>query len=450
MIYNKFLISTIIRVILISINSFLFVAIINYEERLFSLIALLILLFMQIWLLYKYVSRTNRDLANFLLSLSAGDTTIDFSNYEIEKIFKGLGKTYSNVLKETQKIQREKEEKENFIQSIVDHITIGIISFNKHGKVFIFNKSAKQILGVNELFQIKELEKVNVGLSGLFLNLKTGKQLIYKLFVNNNLVQLSINSTIIKHSDEEITLVSIQDIKNELEENELKSYQNLIRVINHEMMNSLTPITTLTTSIKRNFSSKNVIKKMSELDIENIEDAVTSSELIEDRTKGLINFIQSYRELTKLTKAKLSKQNIENLFQNIKTLLQSELKENEIVLILDVNPKDLRIDLDSKLIEQVIINLIKNAIEAFPDKSSKKIILKAFENENDRKCIEVIDNGKGIDKDQINDIFIPFFTTREEGSGIGLSLCRQIMRLHKGSINVRSELGKGSNFILEF
>jgi len=189
---------------------------------------------------------------------------------------------------------------------------------------------------------------------------------------------------------------------------------------------------------------------MSELDVENIEDAVTSSELIEDRTKGLINFIQSYRELTRLTKAKLSEQNIENLFQNIKTLLQSELKENEIELILDINPKDLRIDLDSKLIEQVIINLIKNAIEAFPDKTGKQITLKAFDNENVSKYIEIIDNGKGIDKDQINDIFIPFFTTKEDGSGIGLSLCRQIMRLHKGSINVRSELGKGSNFILEF
>jgi len=448
--YNKFLISIIIRVILISINCFLFGLIMNYEGRLFTLIALLIILIGQIYYLYKYVSSTNKGLANFLLSLSAGDTTIDFSNYEIEKIFKGLGKSYSKIIKETQKIQREKEEKENFIQSIVDHITIGIITFNKNGKVFILNKSAKQILGINDLFNIFDLEKVNKDLSKLLLNLKPGKRLICKLSTNKDFKQLSIISTTIKLKDEEISLVSIQDIKNELEENELKSYQNLIRIINHEMMNSLTPITTLTASIKRNFSKNNVIKELTELDFEDIEDAVTSSELIEDRTNGLINFIQSYRELTKLSKAKLSEQNIENLFQKIKTLFQTELKLKEIELNFDINPNELTILLDSELTEQAMINLVKNAIEAFGAKNNKQIILKAYNSGNGNKNIEIIDNGKGIDKDQISDIFIPFFSSKQEGSGIGLSICRQIMRLHKGSINVHSELGKGSKFILEF
>jgi nitrogen fixation/metabolism regulation signal transduction histidine kinase len=450
MVYNKFLVSILIRVLLISATTIAFSIFLMQPERIFTLSALLILLLLQIYLLYKFVGRTNKGLANFLLSLNNRDSSLDFSNYKVEKLFKDLGKTYTGVIDEMQALQQEKEQNSNLLQSIVAHVPIGILTFDGKGKIWMANQAAKEIFGLKNLFSLKDLDKTEQGLAAKFLELKAGQQRMFKLSRNNFDAQLSIRATKNKVKGEEITLVSIQDIKHEMEENELLSYQNLIRVMNHEMMNSLTPITTLTTSIRRSFTSNNKIKNIADLDQESIADALSSSELIEERTKGLINFIQRYRELNQLKELRLANQNIWELFQNISPLLKAELDNKGIKLEIKTEPDELTILLDASLIEQVIINLVKNAKEAFGSKADMQIILSAWRDKKGKACIEIRDNAKGIAADQLKDIFVPFFTTKENGSGIGLSLSRQIMKLHGGNIQVKSELGKGSSFVLEF
>ncbi len=448
--YNRFLISTFIRVVLISINSFFIAYFGNMEKRLFTIIFLMIILLIQIWQLYRYVSKTNRDLAKFLFYLKYGDTSLHFSTHQIEKIFKGLSKNFNQIIADVHQIKAEKEEKEQFLQSTVQHLGIGIISFDNDGKVYIFNKAASGFLGVSTLINIKDLDKTDIGLFQKINDLKTGIPAQIKINKKNQINQYSIKTSIIKTQNQKITLLSIQDIKVELEENELLSYQKLIRVMTHEMMNSLTPITTLTTSVRRNFSENNEVKSLDTMDQESIEDALTSIDLIEERSKGLIDFIQKYRTLTKLTVPKFGSHKIKDIFKKTKQLLSEELDKSKIQFEIKTLPSDLEIVMDENLINQVLINLIKNAIDAVQEKKIKKIVLSSHKNSEGRSMIEITDNGEGIDESLKEDIFIPLFTTKEHGSGIGLNFCKQVIRLHNGSISLKSKKGEGTTFTLEF
>jgi len=450
MIYNRFIISTLIRVILISVNSFLIVYIGGMEKRLFSIIFLLILLLSQIWFLFKYVSKTNRDLAKFLFYLKHSDTSLHFSTHQIEKIFKDLSKSFNQIIGDVQQIKLEKEEKELFLQTTVEHIGIGIISYDENGKVYIFNKTASNLLGIQTLRNIQNLDNIQNGLFKQIKGIKTGEPSIIKFKLKNQIQQYSINSIITKTEKHLITLLSIQDIKTELEENELQSYQKLIRVMTHEMMNSLTPITTLTTSIKRSFRENDHIKTVKNIDQETIDDAYTSSELIEERSRGLIDFIQKYRTLTKLPIPQFKACNVSQLFDKISNLLSEDMNDRNIKLELESVPESAEIMLDENLISQVLINLLKNAMDAVQSTDEKRIRLKSTINEQGKSMIEVSDSGIGIDDDLKEDIFIPFFTTKEHGTGIGLNFCRQVMRLHKGAISPTSKKGEGSTFTLEF
>lgn len=450
MIYNRFLISTLIRVILISFNSFLIVYLGGMEKRLFTIIFLFLILLAQIWVLFRYVSRTNRDLAKFLFYLKHGDTSLHFSTNQIEKIFKGLNKSFNQIIGDIQQIRLDKEEKEMFLQTTVEHIGVGIISFDENDKVHIFNKTASEFLGIQTLLNIRDLDKKQKGLFKEIKNSRKGSPSIIKIKQNNQLQQYSLHSIITKTDKHEITLISIQDIKTELEENELQSYQKLIRVMTHEIMNSLTPITTLTTSIKRSFRDNDKIKAVENINQETIDDAFTSSELIEERSKGLIDFIQKYRTLTKLPTPRFNSCSVYKLFKKTGNLLSEDLNNLGIKLEIKSLPESTLIMLDENLISQVLINLIKNSMDAVQNINEKTISLKSIINDQGKLIIEVSDNGIGIEEELKEDVFIPFFTTKEQGTGIGLNFCRQVMRLHKGSISVKSKKSEGSTFTLEF
>lgn len=450
MIYNRFLISTFTRVILISATSFLIIYFSGMEKRLFTIIFLGLILLFQIWHLYRFVSKTNRDLAKFLFYLKYGDTSLHFSTHQIEKIFKGLSKSFNQIIEDVHQIKAEGEEKESFIQTTVEHVGVGIISFDKNDKVYIFNRTAAKLLAIDALISLKDIDKKHAGLYEKIKNIKSGIPSIIKLNLKEKRQQYSFKSIIIKSGGKEITLLTIQDIKAELEENELQSYQKLIRVMTHEMMNSLTPITTLTTSIRRNFSENKKSKALKNIDQESVEDALTSAKLIEERSKGLIEFIQKYRTLTKLTVPKFKHQKTKDLFSKTIQLLTEELYRNNIQVNIISEPDDHKIEMDENLMSQVMINLLKNAMDAVHSVSNKKIELKSFLNEKERSIIEMRDNGCGIDEAMIEDIFVPLFTTKEQGSGIGLNFCKQVMHLHNGSISVKSKKGEGSTFTLEF
>jgi nitrogen fixation/metabolism regulation signal transduction histidine kinase len=325
---------------------------------------------------------------------------------------------------------------------------VGLISFNESGAIEFINKSAKQILGVSYLKNVSALLDKHPALLKYFSSMEKSEQGMLKISVENKDVPLSVKTKILKINEVKIKLITFQNIKNELDAQELDSWRKLIRILRHEIMNSITPITTLTTAIKRIFYKEGDLVSLNDLKKENIEDAITSADVIEERSRGLIGFVEKFRSLTDLPQPKITNFKIGKVFENIRILFSKELNAKNVSLKIE-NVADLSLEADEQLIEQVLINLVKNSIEAINHQNGE-ILLKAFSEENSNICINVIDNGEGIKPEDIDKIFIPSYSKKENGSGIGLSISKQIMQLHNGNIGVKSSKPGFTMFELNF
>jgi nitrogen fixation/metabolism regulation signal transduction histidine kinase len=316
----------------------------------------------------------------------------------------------------------------------------------------LFNKAASELFRIRELSNLVVLDQIYPDFSKILMKMKSAEQKLIKIDSGNEIKQLSIKATEFKILENPKKLVSIQNIKNELEDNELDSWQKLIRVLTHEIMNSTAPITSSIKIITRFFKNEKTDKpkQSGEIDNEIIQHTIRGLGIIEERSEGLTNFVDKYRSLTNLPKPKFSKFPVSEMFESIRILMEEKIKANNIICEQHIYPQSLVLNADKKMIEQVIINLIINSVNALEGIENKKIELKSFLEFNERIVIQVVDNGKGIPKEIIDKVFMPFFTTKEEGSGIGLSLSRQIMRLHGGTIKVQSEPLVETIFTLRF
>ncbi len=453
--YSKRLFSTIlIRVILIMICSFAFIAVIPFlhQEYYLSLVGIGILIIYQIYFLSKYVNKTNQKLAHFFNSVRNEDSVLIFSNKNDEKIFDSLDVSLNELNIAIGKMRRQNASQSLFLNDLVEHVGVGLISYSSNGKIKIFNKAAKELLRINQISNINDLSTYIPDLSKCISGLKPYNQQLVKLTTKQSMLFLSLKLSIFKSEEETINLLSIQNIRNELEQTELDTWQKLIRVLRHEISNSISPITSLANTTKKYFLRKGTesLLKIDELDEALLHKTVDSLETIETTGKGLINFVGKYRSLTDLPQAKFEEFKISELFEKLQTLLIEDANTNKIDLEFNTSPPKLEIIADFGLLEKVLINLIKNAFQALEQTSNGKVAVTAFINIENRVVIEICDNGLGIPSNIINDIFIPFYTTKEKGSGIGLSLSRQIMRLHTGTITVKSTPNKETVFSLVF
>ena len=255
-------------------------------------------------------------------------------------------------------------------------------------------------------------------------------------------LQLSVSVSRFRLRGDAHALASIQDLRNELEEKEMEAWQQLTRVLTHEIMNSVAPISSLASTAHRLLSeapaAPNGTPPPQEV-AEITEDAREAVQTIERRSKGLISFVDSYRSFTKIPNPKFEILEVRELFDNVRRLLRVQIEEHALDLRINVAPEDLQVSADPELVEQVLINLVLNAMHAVEGEPAPRIELRARIDRRSRPVLQVIDNGPGIPPDVQEKIFVPFFTTKEDGSGIGLSLSRQIMRLHGGALTVRSD-----------
>jgi len=263
------------------------------------------------------------------------------------------------------------------------------------------------------------------------------------------LLQLSIYATGFVLHKQQLMLVAMQDIQGALEEKEMKSWQNLIRVLTHEIMNSITPIASLASTAHGLLKDERECELPESLN-ETIGDVRHALNTIEKRSKGLLTFIENYRKLTRIPKPDFKIVSVKDLFERVEHLMKDQFQAHSIEFKKQIDPLSLSLTADQALIEQVLINLCKNAVEALNGVARPKIKLKAGTDAHGNPVIKVIDNGRGIPEDVAGRIFIPFFTTRQQGSGIGLSLSRQIIRLHKGTIGVTSTPNEKTVFKLRF
>jgi two-component system, NtrC family, nitrogen regulation sensor histidine kinase NtrY len=436
----------IFRVFLMAVSA-LMLGWIVFAEHFYVLAAFIMIVFIgQIAELINFLNRTNRKIAYFFDAIRNDDSTLNFPEKTDNRSLSELNTSLNKVNELIKNIKFELREQEQYYKTILEHVSIGIITYNEKGTIFLANSTAKNLLGHEHLTHINQIIRLDKKLFTALKELQPGGRKLVSFSSKNGIIQLSLKSTLFKTAHENFQLVVIQDIKNELEIKELESWIKLIRVLTHEIMNTVAPITSLSQTILGYF--KNLDGKMPDERI--IRNTMKGLEVIDERGNGLISFVETYRKLTRIPPPEKKSVPLGLLLENTITLINIEPIDKKIEIVWEVNPADLEISADKKQISQVLINLIKNSLEALKNNESGLIQLKGDINKNGRAQVSVTDNGPGIPEDLMDKIFVPFFTTKESGSGIGLSLSRQIMLLHGGSLKVVSKPGVQTVFTLEF
>lgn len=453
--YSKnFFSAILIRIILIIISSFAFISVIPYlhKEYYLSLIGIGILIIYQVYNLVHYVNKTNRKLAHFFNSVRNEDSVLIYSHDNEGKIFDSLNSSLNELNNSIGEMRRQNARQSIFLNNLVEQVGVGLISYTKNGNVEIFNNAAKRLLQISQLSNIRDISIKYSELFKCIVELQPYNHQVMKVITKQSVLFLSLKLSIFKSEKETLNLLSIQNIRVELEQNELDSWQKLIRVLTHEISNSISPITSLANTTKKYFVRKGTgsILKKDELDDALLRKTVDSLDIIETTGRGLIDFVGKYKSLTALPQPKFEKFPIRDMFDKLQTLLIEEADSNTIALVFNSSPNTLELTADFSLLEKGLINLIKNAFQSLEKSFNGKVHVSAFKNVENRVIIEVKDNGGGIPANIIDDIFIPFYTTKNSGSGIGLSLSRQIMRLHSGTITVNSIPNTETVFSLVF
>jgi nitrogen fixation/metabolism regulation signal transduction histidine kinase len=449
---NKYYTVIFVRVILI-VFSALILAFLSFKTNyLYSILVLIILVIIETWGLIRYILRRSDDIKRTLDYIKENNPTLYFSQSR-DYPFNELGYFLNEIGDIVRQVRIEKEGQLQYMNYIVQHVGTGLLSFDEYGNIEIINQAAKDLLGITEINSINILEGVHHGFPDILKKVKAGEQKVITLNSGVRLLQLAIRVSVFKIGQKEIRLVSLQDIKNELDEKEMDSWQKLIRVLTHEIINSVTPITSLTSTISGFFKKGNHILAAKELSDEIIHEALTGLDYIEDRGKNLIDFVSKFRSLTKLPTPRFEEVSLAKLAESITLLKRDELSANGIMLKCISSVENMKLYCDRSLIEHVLLNLVNNASDAIISKNDNKeriIEIRWATGVDNHNVVSVMDNGIGIPDDQLENVFMPFFTTKEHGSGIGLSLSRQIMKLHGGTISVFSKPGIETIFSLIF
>jgi two-component system, NtrC family, nitrogen regulation sensor histidine kinase NtrY len=451
MVFNRFRLAIALRVILLALTLLIFFLLLEMPRYRFSAIIIGIVFIIEIILLIGFVERTNRKLTRFFESIRYADFSSSFSDPGLGKSFEDLSREFNLVIDAFRKYRTEKEEHFNYLQTVIQHVSIGILVFKHDGKIEVFNQALSKILKTRNIRNISELGKIKDDLPAALMGLKPGESTLFKIITQDELLQLSMTAAMFRMHGDDYTLVSIQNISTELDEKEIESWQKMIRVLTHEIMNSITPITSLASTVHdMTIRREDGRIKMNILDQEDTESVDTAIRTIQNRSQGLLNFVEIYRDLTRIPKPNFRYFRISELFDRCSLLLKPKIDELDISCSSKVLPPDLMITADPDLMDQVVINLMLNAIDAVKEVENPKITIVATINSANRVVIDFQDNGTGIMPDIMDKIFMPFFTSKKHGNGIGLSLSRQIMHLHKGSILVRSKPEEGTVFTLVF
>ena len=450
--FKNFRFNLTVRILVLAVTMFLvFYYFIKSEYFIAPVIISLTIVF-QVASLIRYVDKTNRELTSFLESIRFSEFTRTFHIEGMGSSFVDLNKAFNEVIEDFQKVRSEKEEHFHYLQTIVQNIDVSLIAYRADGNIELINNSAKKLFQVTSLRNINGLEHLSPELVGALLNIKPGENKLVRVNDEEDILQLAIYATTIKIKDKVIILATIKNIQNVLEDQETEAWQKLIRVLTHEIMNSITPIASLSSTLNNmlHTGKPDGKKRDNQVDEATLDEVREALKTINKRSTGLLHFVNTYRNLTRIPKPNFKVCSVSEIFRSIQKLMKEEIQKHQIQFVVRSDPENMNIMADEQLIEQVLINLIKNSIYALNNKKNGIIQLTAFLNKRGRVTMQVTDNGPGILDDVLDKIFIPFFTTKTSGSGIGLSLSKQILRLHNGSITAHSIPDKETVFTLSF
>ncbi|MEM6843149.1 MAG: ATP-binding protein [Bacteroidota bacterium] len=449
MILKRFSVLVIIRVALLLATLIGFALIFGRADLFFNQIILGSLILIQVYELVRFVTQTNAELAKFLLSIKYSDFTINFSRSN-HSAFKVLHPAMQEIMEAYQQVKIEKEAQYQYLRLLVKHLKVGIISVKDEDEITLMNPPALALLKTDAYHHWKNIQTNRPQLSQAVESMQDGESRLVELSILGELRRLSVQLSRVRLLNESYQIITLHDIEDEINRSETKAYHKLIRILTHEIMNSVTPISSLSETLLMMLEDKpGTIKPKEQLGDDYLEELAYSLRTIQKRTDGLLSFVEDYRRLTKVPQPQPQLLVVESLFSSVSQLMRGELEKTGIDLKTQCETQDLSVFADQRQLEQVLINLLTNSIQAVAHQENPSIILRASQ-QNDKTILEVADNGPGIPDNKLDQIFIPFFSTKEKGSGIGLSLSQHIMALHRGSIRVQSQPSLETVFSLAF
>lgn len=405
------------------------------------------LIIYQVFEFIRFQKKTHEELNQFVEAVHYRDFSRYFDVKHAPVDIQPLRKGFNEINTTFKVISKEKETQYQYLQKILELVDTGILSYEVvSGDVVWMNESLKRMIQLPYLKTIQSLSRRDKALFEDVYNLKPGESKIATVHLERSTFKALLSATAFQTDGKVYKLIAFQNVNEALDETESKAWQKLLSVMTHEIMNSIAPISSLADTLKNRMQTSSFEDKNTGL----AEDIELGIETIKRRSEGLLKFAETYRNLNKITTLNLKKVYVRELFANLHQLMQPTLEAKNIDLEIILRDTDLTLEADQSLIEQVLINLIVNAIEAVKDAKNPRIVLSAETMLNKKIVIKVADNGSGMKEELLDKIFIPFFSTKKSGSGIGLSLCKQIMMLHRGTIQAQSSEGHGSVFIMQF
>ena len=398
--------------------------------------------------IFRFQRKAHEELDEFVESVHYRDFSRYFDVKHAPIELQPLRKGFNEINTTFKVISKEKETQYQYLQKILELVDTGILSYEeKTGLVVWMNESLKRMMQLPYIKTIHSLARRDEGLYKDILTLKPGVSKIASARFERNSFKVLLSGTAFQTEGKIYKLIAFQNVNEALDETEAKAWQKLLSVMTHEIMNSVAPISSLADTLKHRLQQ--TVSSIND-DGGSLDDLELGIDTIKRRSEGLLKFAETYRNLNKITTLNLKKVYVRDLFGNLLQLMQPTLEQKNIEFETILKDTDLQLEIDVNLIEQVLINLVVNAIEAIKDNPAPKIVLSAYVASNHKTVIKIADNGNGMPPELLDKIFVPFFSTKKNGSGIGLSLCKQIMMLHKGNINVQSVEGEGTAFALQF
>ncbi|WP_186754004.1 sensor histidine kinase [Echinicola salinicaeni] len=438
-----------LRVLLLLFSSLLFAHLYLKGEYTLSIYIAAIILFQTIWLI-RFLNKTNRKIAYFFDAMENNDSTINFPYNIKTPSIRELNTSLNRVNNLLQEAKINIQEQEQYYQTILEEAETGILVLNETGHIIDSNRKAKQLLNHQHLSHIQQLQPISENLFHSLEKQQSFDQKLIQIPNERESIHLTVKANELIIKGKKMLIVVIQNIHKELDNQEVESWQRLIRVLTHEIMNSVAPITSLSETLLRYFNKNGELVKPASITQEKVKQTVKALDTINYQGNNLIKFTNSYRTLTKIPEPDKKLLNVQTLFETVRILVSQEDGVEKISFKTAITPKELEVYADEKLISLVLLNLIKNAIHSLADQDNGQIELSGEKDESGRVALRVTDNGPGISPSMLQKIFVPFYTTKKDGSGIGLSLSKHIMKLHHGNIEIKSKPQVKTVFSLHF
>lgn len=449
MILKKHYINIWLRVIgiLITCLAIAYVSIPNPDW--FFITNLSILLFIQVFLFVRSQNGINRELEYLFDSIESSETSITFSKKRDNSGFHNIYKKFDDLIQHVHEIKVDSLQKNVYLTTLFEHVSIGIITLNKKGIISLKNSSARKILGKGNINNIDDIYKIDTSFAGILIDIKPDESKLITFYHNGYLQHLLIRAALLKFTDEEIKIISFQNIRGELDEREMEGWQKLIRVLTHELMNTVGPInSTISTILDLLMDNNQTPIHVESVTTDKVNDAIKGIKIIEERSKGMLDFVKRFRSLTLIPHPEFVVVDIDHLINNMIILIKDEAVKQGVELTYKTLHSNLKAYADKGMTEQILINLLKNSIKALQDISNPVINISTWSDNNNTIYINVVDNGKGVPQKIQDKIFVPFYTTYKQGTGVGLSLSRQLANVQGGALALTKSTEGETTFTL--